>query len=100
RLRLASLGNPETRARYREQLRAYLHDHEATLSPEVRSRIDLNPLRAFDSTDPGTRRTMQSAPTLLDRLSPEDAEHFAAVRALLDDAGIRYELDSTLVRGL
>jgi histidyl-tRNA synthetase len=43
---------------------------------------------------------MKGAPTLLERLAPEDAEHFEAVRALLDDAGLRYELDPTLVRGL
>ena len=43
---------------------------------------------------------MQRAPKLLDRLAPDDAEHFAEVRALLDDAGVRYELDPTLVRGL
>ena len=43
---------------------------------------------------------MRDAPKLLDRLDPEDAEHFARVRALLDDAGLRYELDPTLVRGL
>ena len=67
---------------------------------EVRGRIDLNPLRAFDATDPATREIMQGAPKLLDRLTAEDAEHFAEVRALLDDAGIAYELDPTLVRGL
>ena len=43
---------------------------------------------------------MQAAPKLLDALAPEDAEHFAAVRELLDTAGVRYELDPTLVRGL
>ena len=43
---------------------------------------------------------MRDAPTLLDRLDPDDAEHFERVRALLDDAGLRYELDPTLVRGL
>jgi histidyl-tRNA synthetase len=43
---------------------------------------------------------MADAPKLLDRLAPEDAEHFAAVRRLLDDAGLTYELDPTLVRGL
>ena len=100
RLRLASLGNPETRSEYRAELTAYLRAHEAELSEEVRNRIDLNPMRAFDATDPRTREVMRSAPKLLDRLSPEDAEHFEAVRALLDDAGLRYELDPTLVRGL
>ncbi len=100
RLRLASLGSPETRREYREELAAYLRTHEAELSDEVRNRIDLNPMRAFDATDPRTREVMRGAPTLLDRLGPDDAEHFAQVRALLDDAGLRYEIDPTLVRGL
>jgi histidyl-tRNA synthetase len=100
RLHLSSLGTPATRAEYRDELQAYLHAHEDQLAPEVRSRIDLNPLRAFDSSDPGTRAIMRDAPKLLDRLAPEDAEHFNQVRALLDDAGVKYELDPTLVRGI
>ncbi|HKO29071.1 MAG TPA: histidine--tRNA ligase [Solirubrobacteraceae bacterium] len=100
RLRLSSLGTPATRAAYREELKEYLRAHEDELSEEVRSRIDLNPLRAFDSDDRGTQAVMRDAPLLIDRLNDDDAEHFAQVRALLDDAGIRYELDPTLVRGL
>jgi histidyl-tRNA synthetase len=100
RLRLGSLGTPESRAAYREELQAYLRANEDRLSGEVRERIDLNPLRAFDASDPGTQEVMAGAPLLLDRLSPEDAEHFAGVRAMLDAAGIAYELDPTLVRGL
>ena len=100
RLSLASLGTPETRAEYREELAAYLHEHEQQLSAEVRNRIDLNPMRAFDASDPATREVMKGAPKLLDRLSSEDAEHFAQVRLLLDDAGSKYDLDPTLVRGL
>jgi histidyl-tRNA synthetase len=99
-LRLSSLGGAEGRAEYRERLQAHLRAHEDTLSDDVRSRIDLNPLRAFDSDHEGTRRTMQSAPRLLEHLSGEDAEHFAHVRELLDVAGVPYEIDSTLVRGL
>jgi histidyl-tRNA synthetase len=100
KLSLASLGTPETRAEYREELAAYLHGHEQQLSADVRNRIDLNPMRAFDSNDASTRDVMKGAPKLLDRLSSDDAEHFAQVRLLLDDAGIAYELDPTLVRGL
>ena len=100
RLRLSSLANPQTRASYREQLAAYLHEHDAQLSPTVRSRIDLNPLRAFDADDPGTKAVMAKAPRLIDRLDPADAEHFAEVRSLLELAGVAYELDATLVRGL
>jgi histidyl-tRNA synthetase len=100
RLRLTSLGSPETRAEYRDQLKSYLRAHEQQLSAEVRDRIELNPLRAFDARDPGTRTVMEGAPKLLDRLASDDAEHFERVRALLDEAGVRYELDPTLVRGL
>ena len=100
RLMLSSLGSPETRLEYRQELGAYLRAHEEELAPEVRGRIGLNPMRAFDATDPRTRATMRDAPKLLDRLAPDDAEHFAAVRNLLDEAGVRYELDPTLVRGL
>ena len=100
RLRIGSLGTPDARAHYREELQGYLHAHEDRLSDEVRSRIELNPLRAFDSSHPGTRAVMADAPRLLERLSAEDAEHFAEVRALLDRAGVPYEVDTTLVRGL
>lgn len=100
RLRLGSLGSPETRAAYREELQTHLRANEAQLSDEVRARIDLNPLRAFDSDHPGTQAVMQTAPRLLERLSAEDAEHFAEVRALLDAVELPYEVDPTLVRGL
>ena len=99
-LRLGSLGSFETRKAYREELRSYLRESEASLSDDVRSRIDSNPLRAFDSDHPGTQEVMKSAPTMLDRLDPEDAEHFEAVKRALDDAGVEYVLDGTLVRGL
>jgi histidyl-tRNA synthetase len=100
RLRLGSLGTPETRAAYLDELRSYLRSHEGELSEEVRGRIDSNPLRAFDADHPGTRKVMEGAPILLDSLDPADADHFAEVRALLDQNGIAYDIDPTLVRGL
>ena len=100
RLLLGSLGTPATRSAYVDELRDYLRSHEAELSEEVRSRLDVNPLRAFDADHEGTRKVMADAPTLLDRLDPADAEHFERVRELLDRNGVAYELDPTLVRGL
>jgi histidyl-tRNA synthetase len=100
RLRISSLGTPETRAQYRAELQAYLRTHEDRLSREVRDRIELNPLRAFDADHPGTQQVMRAAPLLLDRLAPEDREHFETVTGLLDTAGLAYEVDATLVRGL
>jgi histidyl-tRNA synthetase len=99
-LRLSSLGSAEARSEYRERLQEHLRTNRDSLSDDVRSRIDVNPLRAFDSDHPGTARVMESAPRLLEHLSKEDAEHFVQVRALLDAAKVPYEVDSTLVRGL
>ncbi len=99
-LRLGSLGSFEARRAYLEDLKAHLHAHEGELSKDVRERIDVNPLRAFDSDDEGTRGVMAGAPTIVERLEGEDAGHFAAVRALLDAAGVAYVVDPTLVRGL
>jgi len=99
-LRLGSLGSFEARRAYLEDLKAHLHAHEGELSKDVRERIDINPLRAFDSDDEGTRGVMASAPTIVEQLEGEDAEHFAEVRALLDATGVGYTIDPTLVRGL
>ncbi len=100
RLRLGSLGTLAARTAYREELQAYLRANKSGLSDEVRSRIDLNPLRAFDSGDRNTREIMKDAPRLLDHLDVDDKAHFAAVRELLDRAAVPYEVDPTLVRGM
>ncbi len=100
RLRVSSLGTAASRVAYRAELTAHLRANEDRLSQEVRERIDLNPLRAFDADHPGTREVMASAPLLLDFLADDDHEHFEAVKALLDVAGVSYEVDPTLVRGL
>ena len=70
------------------------------LASLFRARIELNPLRAFDSDHPGTREVMRTAPLLLDHLDEADLEHFAEVQGMLDAAGLVYEVDPTLVRGL
>ena len=100
RLRVGSLGTLAARESYREQLQGYLREHADQLSEDVRSRIDLNPLRAFDSDHPGTRAVMAGAPLLLEHLDADDAGHFATVRDLLTRAGVEHEVDPTLVRGL
>jgi histidyl-tRNA synthetase len=100
RLRVSSLGSPQSRAEHRERLQAHLREHEASLSEEVKGRIELNPLRAFDSDHEGTRRVMQSAPRLLDHLDDEDRAHFEEVCTLLTETDVAYEVDASLVRGL
>jgi histidyl-tRNA synthetase len=100
KLVLATLGQPESRAAYREELKAYLRAHEGQLSADVVARIDLNPLRAFDAKHESTQRVMANAPRLIDRLPREDLDHFAEVEDLLQSAGLAYTVDTTLVRGL
>jgi histidyl-tRNA synthetase len=100
KLVLATLGQPESRAAYREELKAYLRAHERDLSRDVVDRIDLNPLRAFDAKHEPTQRVMAGAPRLIDRLPAEDLEHFAEVQDLLQAAGLAYTVDTSLVRGL
>jgi histidyl-tRNA synthetase len=100
RLRIASLGTPASRAGYREILQAYLRDHADQLSGETRARIELNPLRAFDAKDPGTQRVMEAAPRLADHLGDDDRAHYAEVTELLRRAGVEWEHDDRLVRGL
>lgn len=99
-LRIGSLGSLDTRRTYLEELKAHLHAHEGELSKDVRERIDINPLRAFDADDEGTQMVMMSAPTIVERLEGEDAAHFEEVRALLDSAAVDFVVDPTLVRGL
>jgi len=94
RLRIGSLGTPETRAAYREELLAFVADNVD--DPALIARAQDNPLRLFDSAP----AQMADAPRLLDALGDDDRDHFAAVRELLDDVGIAYEVDTTLVRGL
>ena len=100
RLRVSSLGTPATRREYSDELREYLRAREDELSEDVVTRLDANPLRAFDSDHPGTQAVVRDAPRLIDRLADDDAAHFAEVRELLDEAGVEYEVDGTLVRGL
>ena len=89
RLRISSLGMPlQPRCATATSCRSTCARTQPSCPTEVVARIDLNPLRAFDSDHPGTRAVMAGAPRLLDRLDREDAEHFAAVRALLDAAGL------------
>jgi histidyl-tRNA synthetase len=99
-LRVSSLGMPESRARYRQLLLDHLRAHRDELSADVRARIELNPLRAFDSRHAGTVSVMATAPRLLDHLDDADREHLREVLRLLDLAGVGYKVDDTLVRGL
>jgi histidyl-tRNA synthetase len=102
RLLLNSIGHAEDSCRrgYIGVLEQFLVDNEADLAPEDRARVHTNPLRTFDSKEPRTVETMSRAPVISDHLCDACRKHFDAVRELLTDLGLDYELDPKLVRGL
>jgi len=99
-LRINSIGTAETRRGYVERLREHFHPHLDTLSRDSQRRFETNPLRILDSKEDAAHPAVQEAPSILDHLSAEDAEHFATVRSLLDAAGVAYEVAPRIVRGL
>jgi histidyl-tRNA synthetase len=100
RLEINSLGSGEARAMYRERLIYYLLAHEDQLDEDAERRLHSNPMRVLDSKNPDMQSIIEQAPSLLDALDEQSAEHFAALRALLDSAGIEYKVNPRLVRGL
>lgn len=100
RLQLNSLGSPAARAHYRERLIDFFAAHRERLDEDSRQRLYTNPLRILDSKNPALESLIAQAPRLLDYLDAESREHFEAVQAILDEAGIAYEINPRLVRGL
>lgn len=100
RLLINSMGCEQCRPAYRDAVARFLIDHEAELCEECCSRAHTNPLRAFDCKKESCRAVMKEAPLITDALCEDCAQHYAAVKAYLDDAGISYIEDPTLVRGL
>jgi histidyl-tRNA synthetase len=99
-LQLNSIGDEVCRPAYRELLIAYLEEHRERIRDEHRDRFHENPLRVLDCKDEACREVSKGAPKIVDNLCDPCAAHFAAVRAGLDEAGVRYALVPTLVRGL
>ncbi len=99
-LELNTLGDPESRAAYREALVAYLSVHRAHLSEDSQARLERNPLRVLDSKDDGDRRIVADAPEFARYLSDASCEFFEKVQNGLTQIGIAYRLNPRLVRGL
>ena len=99
-LELNSLGSPEDRVAYREQLVSWLEAHREQLDADSQARIHTNPLRVLDSKNPDTQALLAGAPTLGEALSPESRERFQAVQAALTALDIPFVLNPRLVRGL
>ncbi len=99
-LELNTLGDPESRAAYREALVSYFSARASELSEDSRRRLERNPLRIFDSKDEIDQRVAREAPAFADYLNSESGNFFDRVRDGLDRLGIDYRLNPRLVRGL
>jgi histidyl-tRNA synthetase len=98
RLLLNSMGDAESRERYREVLLAYWHAHADVLGAEM-ERAEANPLRILDSKRPDWEEMLERAPQLGEYLSDASATHFARVQEGLQLLGIPFEIAPRLVRG-
>jgi histidyl-tRNA synthetase len=99
-LQINSLGTPASRASYREALVDYLAGHKSSLDEDSLRRLESNPLRILDSKNPDIQQLVEDAPAMADFLDDDSRAHFDALRLLLDAAGIAYEVNPSLVRGL
>jgi histidyl-tRNA synthetase len=102
RLLLNSIGHLDETCRlgYLRKLVDFLRAHNNELAEDDRSRVDENPLRAFDSKEEMTVAVMKGAPAITDHLCSDCARHFEQVRTMLEDLSIEHVVEPTLVRGL
>jgi len=99
-LELNTLGDPESRAAYRDALVGYFSARKSELSEDSRRRLETNPLRILDSKDPGDIRINTEAPSFDAYLNDASYEFFGRVRDGLAQLGIGYRHNPRLVRGL
>ena len=100
RLLINSMGDAQCRPAYREQVKQFILDHADEMCDECRERAELNPLRAFDCKNEHCHQVMADAPLMPEHLCDDCRDHYAKVKQYLDEAGIAYVEDPTLVRGL
>ncbi|ATC61525.1 histidine--tRNA ligase [Lactococcus raffinolactis] len=100
KLVINSLGDSETRERYREALIGYLEQHLDSLSDDSKRRLHENPLRVLDSKDKQDIAIVKDAPSILDFLTDASQQHLTDVKAMLESLNIVYTVDQNMVRGL
>lgn len=99
-LKINSIGCPTCRAEYAKALTAYFTEQKDRLCETCLSRLDRNPMRILDCKSPECAEVAKGAPHILDYLCDDCRKHFDEVKEILNSAGIVYEVDPTIVRGL
>jgi histidyl-tRNA synthetase len=100
RLVLNTMGTPADRVAYANTLTPWLRERAADLAPADREKIESHPLRVLDSKRPETAAVVDDAPRIADVLDDASRRHFERVQEGLRAAGIPFEIDTGLVRGL
>jgi histidyl-tRNA synthetase len=100
KLKLNSLGTPDSRQAYRDVLVGYFEQHAGSLDEDSRRRLGGNPLRILDSKNPAMQSVVSGAPLLTSHLDDESRAHFESLCGALTEMGIGYVIDPRLVRGL
>ena len=100
KLHINSIGCKNCRKTYNDALLAYLKEHEDGLCPTCRERMQKNPLRVIDCKVDGCKEIVAHAPRTIEYLDDECRTHFEELKALLDELGIEYTIDTGIVRGL
>ncbi len=99
-LQLNNIGDTECRPAYSAALKEFLQKETSGMGPEVAERIERNPLRFLDSKDPDHQEIIARAPTIDQFWNDRCRAHLDRLCGYLADAGVRYELNPRLVRGL
>ena len=100
KLQINTLGSNEARAAYRDTLVEFLKARADKLDEDSLRRLESNPLRVLDSKNPEVQAAIEDAPSLIDHLDEESKTHFETLCARLTQAGIEFEINPRLVRGL
>lgn len=100
KLVINSLGDTACRTAHKEALIEHFSPHIETFCSDCKTRLEKNPLRILDCKVDSENPLIESAPSLADYLNEESTVYFDTVKAYLEDAGIEYEVDANLVRGL
>lgn len=99
-VKINSIGTLVDRQNYIIELVGYLRSKRSYLCDDCKRRINKNPLRVLDCKEEQCLPVIEEAPQIIDWLSDDSKSFFMSVLEYLDEVGIPYALDSTLVRGL
>ncbi len=100
KLRLNTLGDEESRPKYKKALQDYFAPYVSELTEISQKRLAQNPLRILDTKNEKEQQLLAGAPRLMDFVNEENKAHYEKVKSLLDGMAVKYEEDPFLVRGL